>query len=80
MSKNSCEQPLNLPNQDEWMTIQEAVSYTKISRATLYRLMDDGVLPFYRLSGTRQRRFKRSDLDKLMIPGQPDEPDSDFND
>jgi excisionase family DNA binding protein len=60
---------------DEWMTIAQAISYAKISRATLYRLMDQGVLPFYRVSGTRQRRFKRSDLDKLMIreePGQPD--------
>jgi len=49
-----------------------------VSRRTLYRLMDEGTLPYYRITGTRQRRFKRSDLDQLMVleePGAADEPD-----
>lgn len=58
---------------DAWMTINEAVSYTKISRATLYRLMKQGVLPFYRVTGTSQRRFKKSELDNLMVREAPDQ-------
>jgi excisionase family DNA binding protein len=58
---------------DGWMTITEAVRYTKISRATLYRLMKQGIVPFYRVTGTSQRRFKRSDLDTLMVREEPDQ-------
>lgn len=56
---------------DEWMTVSEATEYTKISRATLYRLMEQGTLPYYRVVTTRQRRFKRSDLDQLMVREEP---------
>lgn len=55
------------------MTVSEATLYTKISRATLYRLMKQGVLPFYRVTGTSQRRFKKSELDKLMVREMPDQ-------
>lgn len=54
---------------DEWMTLQDATAYTKIKRGTLYQLMKDNILPWYRVTGTSQRRLKRSDLDKLMVPG-----------
>ncbi|MEZ4682054.1 MAG: excisionase family DNA-binding protein [Caldilineaceae bacterium] len=60
---------------DEWMTIQDATAYTKIKRGTLYQLMKDNILPWYRVTGTSQRRLKRSDLDKLMVPGHLDGPD-----
>jgi excisionase family DNA binding protein len=56
-------------SEDEWMTLQDATAYTKIKRGTLYQLMKDHILPWYRVAGTSQRRFKRSDLDRLMIPG-----------
>ncbi len=58
---------------DAWMTITEAVRHTKVSRATLYRLMKQGVLPFYRVTGTSQRRFKKRDLDQLMVLENPDQ-------
>lgn len=54
----------------------QAMQYLQVSRRTLYRLMDEGQLPYYRMMGTRQRRFKRSDLDQLMVledPGTQDE-------
>ena len=31
----------------------------------------EGCLPFYKLAGTGQRRFKPTDLDALLVPGQP---------
>lgn len=61
----------------------QAMQYLQVSRRTLYRLMDEGALPYYRMIGTRQRRFKRSDLDQLMVleePGAPDEADNSDDD
>ena len=77
MSHTVPEKPEPLPGDDEWLTIGQAIAYTKISRSTLYRLMDEGVVPYYRVSGTRQRRFKRSELDQLMIREEPSQSDYD---
>lgn len=57
-----------------WLTLSQAVAYLQVSRRTVYRLMEEGTLPYFRISGTRQRRFQRSDLDKLMIPEDPSVP------
>ena len=65
---------------DAWLTMPQAQEYLKVSRTTLYRLMDAGTLPFYRITGTRQRRFKRSDLDQLMIREEPGSGASDDSD
>lgn len=56
-----------------WLTVPEAQEYLKVSKATLYNLMKDGRLPFYYIVGTRQRRIKRSDLDALLQPGNPED-------
>ena len=56
---------------DEWLTLAQAAAYLKVSKPTLYRFCSEGCLPFYKLAGTGQRRFKRSDLDALLTPGQP---------
>lgn len=56
---------------DEWLTVEEAMAYLKVSRSTLYRYTSEERLPFYQLAGTGGRRFKRSDLDALLLPGQP---------
>ncbi|MEM7132175.1 MAG: helix-turn-helix domain-containing protein [Chloroflexota bacterium] len=50
-----------------WLNVAQATQYLQISRTTLYRLIESGDLPAYRLTGTRQRRFKRGDLDQLMV-------------
>lgn len=70
------EQPSRrIRSDDEWMTLQDATAYTKIKRGTLYQLMKEDILPWYRVTGTSQRRLKRSDLDKLMVPGNLDATD-----
>ena len=56
---------------EEWLTLEEAAAYLKVSKPTIYRFCSEGCLPFYKLAGTGQRRFKRSDLDALLTPGQP---------
>jgi len=59
---------------DVWLTMQQAMKYLQVSRRTLYRLMDDGVLPYYRITGTRQRRFRQSELDQLLVREDPESP------
>ena len=56
---------------EEWLTLEEAAAYLKVSKPTIYRFCSEGCLPFYKLAGTGQRRFKRADLDALLTPGQP---------
>lgn len=69
------------PIETVWLTLPQAIAYLQVSRRTVYRLMDEGRLPFFRISGTRQRRFQKSDLDKLMIPDSSDAPtDEDVSD
>jgi excisionase family DNA binding protein len=53
----------------EWLTLDEAATYLKVSKPTIYRFCAGGCLPYYKLAGTGQRRFKRADLDALLIPG-----------
>ena len=61
-----------------WFTTAEAQNYLKISKSTLYECMKDGRLPFYYVQGTRQRRIKKTDLDNLMVKGDPDAQDEDL--
>jgi excisionase family DNA binding protein len=60
---------------DTWFTVTEACEYLKVSDSTLYVYMKDRRLPFYYLAGTRHRRIKKSDLDALLQPGDPNELD-----
>ena len=59
-----------LPMAEEWLTLAEAAAYLKVAKPTIYRLCEEGCLPFYKLAGIGQRRFKRADLDALLVPGQ----------
>jgi excisionase family DNA binding protein len=52
----------------EWLTLEQAAAYLKISTQTLYRWVDDGRLVAYELPAGRGRRFKRDDLDGLLTP------------
>lgn len=49
-----------------WFNVSEAAKYLGISRDTLYKLMDEGLLPYYTLKGVQKRRMKKEDLDALM--------------
>ena len=64
----------------EWFNPSEAISYLGISRATLYKLMDEGVLPFYTIRGIRKRRLKKENLDALLEKGVPGSTSNDDKD
>ena len=49
---------------EKLLTVKEALQELRISRATLYRYIEDGLLPSYKLRGTR--RFKISDIEKMV--------------
>jgi excisionase family DNA binding protein len=50
---------------DELMTLKEVMDYLKISRSTVFRLMDAGKLTSIKL-GYRTIRFKRSEVEALI--------------
>ena len=50
--------------QNEWMSTDAACKYLGVSAATVYRLVDEGLLAAYRPS--RSIRFRRSDLDAYL--------------
>ena len=49
---------------DELLTIKEVMGRLKISKATLYRYLAEGVLISYKIKGSR--RFKTEDIDALI--------------
>jgi excisionase family DNA binding protein len=57
--------------EDAWLTLAEAAEYLRVSKPTIYRFCSEGRLPFYELAGSGYRRFKRSDLDALLVAGRP---------
>lgn len=61
-------------NQDakEWMNATEATAYLGVSRATLYKLMDEGKLAYQNVKGVQKRKIRKSDLDALFEPSGQD--------
>ena len=53
-------------------TTEEAMVYLRVSRSTLYRMVQAGNLKYYKLP-RGGKRFKRDDLDAILIPGKPEE-------
>ncbi len=51
----------------EWLTVNEAASYLRMSRATFYVHYRTGRIPGYRLFTDGPLRFKRADLDALFV-------------
>lgn len=51
-----------------WMTVGEAATHLKVSRASVYRYCDAGLLRYYELESGGGRRFRREDLDELLKP------------
>jgi excisionase family DNA binding protein len=66
-------------NEKEWFNPTEAMDYLGVSRVTLYKLMDEGMLPFYTIKGIRKRRIKKEDLDALMEKSTPGLTEKDGN-
>ena len=68
----------NESGQQEWFTPTEAATYLRVSRQTIYKYMDQGLLPYYELKSGGGRRLRRADLDALLEPpstGQLTSPD-----
>lgn len=57
----------------EWYTIDEAANYLRVSRRTIYQLLQEGQLVSYRVGKTGHRRFKREDLDRAVQKGPGEE-------
>lgn len=55
----------------DWVTLDEAASYLKISKPTLYRWMAEDRVRSYDLPAGRGRRLKREDLDELLEQPRP---------
>ncbi|HYE58598.1 MAG TPA: helix-turn-helix domain-containing protein [Rhodothermales bacterium] len=63
------------PEGDRWLKVEEAAEYLGVTRQTIYRYCDSGKLRFFRLGGEGTRRFRKSDLDALLVEGTPGTPD-----
>jgi excisionase family DNA binding protein len=53
-------------DEDIFYSVKKSAKYLCISRQSLYRLVNEGRLPAYRITGLRLMRFKKHDLDKLI--------------
>jgi excisionase family DNA binding protein len=54
---------------EEWLTAVEAANYVKLNRRSFLRLVRNGEIRGYVLSGTKRRvwRFRKSDLDAMLL-------------
>jgi excisionase family DNA binding protein len=59
---------------DEWLTTKQACEYLKVHRRTLYRMMEDGRLPYRSIVRSRRRRIRKEDLDALLVLGESGPP------
>ena len=50
----------------EWFTVEEAAEYLRVSRRTIYKLIQEGKLPALQIGKERGRRFRIEDLDKVL--------------
>ena len=50
----------------EWFTIDEAAKHLRVSRRTIYQLIEDGLLTSYRVGKGGHRRLRRDDLEAVM--------------
>jgi excisionase family DNA binding protein len=60
----------------EWLTFDETADFLRISRPTMYRLINDHTLMPYEVRGLRGTRFKKKDLDGLFTPVAKKKPKS----
>ena len=58
----------------EWYTIDDAADYLRLSRRSIYQLVEDGLLISGRIGGTRHQRFSKEHLDAVVqFPDAGDE-------
>lgn len=49
---------------EELLTLEELAKYLKISKHTLYKMLERGKIPAFKIAN--QWRFKKSDIDKWI--------------
>ena len=59
---------LRSPTTPDWLSPPGAARAYGFALSTIWRRINDGTLPAYKVAGTRSVRIKRADLDALMIP------------
>ena len=50
-----------------FMTAKETAKYLQIHKITLYRLVKENKLPFFRIGGKGSIRFKLDDLERVLM-------------
>lgn len=55
------------PRSDEYLTVAEAAALLKVSKSTVWRWIEAGTLPAYRV-GRRGVRLKRAELEQVVTP------------
>jgi excisionase family DNA binding protein len=50
----------------EWYSIDEAAKYLRVSRRTVYQLVQERQMVSYRVGNAGHRRFRREDLERVM--------------
>lgn len=50
----------------EWYSIDEAAKYLRVSRRTVYQLVQERQVVSYRVGDRGHRRFRREDLERVM--------------
>lgn len=61
----------NTTTTDEWLTRQEVADYTKFSLEKIRLYTKSGDFKAYKLPGSRQVRYKRSEVMHAFIPWTP---------
>ena len=56
-----------MDERQEWFTVVEAAEYLRVSRRTIYSLVQRGRLTSYRIGNQRHMRFRRADLDRVPL-------------
>ena len=58
--------------EEEYVTVAEAATLLQVSQSTIWRWIDQGNLPAYRV-GQRRVRLKKTDLTNLITPARAQE-------
>ncbi len=64
---------VSIAKPQQWFNVTEAAEYLQVSRQTIYKLMDAGLLPYYEVRGVKRRRIKKEDLDALFSKARQDD-------
>ncbi len=62
---------MSLQFDEQLISVAEAAKLLQVSQSTLWRWIDSGKLPAYRI-GLRRIRLKRADLQQLVSPARPE--------